>query len=284
MPNTTRRRRTTAVSLLLVMATMLAACSDDDDDAASETTAPAEPPAATDEETPSTDVPSEQEFLFGLMGPGVGLLDELVIGQVRGLTLAIEDINAAGGLLGAPVASVRVDEASGATTEDTLDALLAEGSSAVIGPVSSTSATDLRGLAAERGIIACSASATAPIVTEGQEGTAFFRTALRDDYLASFLAERVAGAEAAAAGPLPSIAIVARDDTYGTSFAGGLAAQLAACGVTPTVSPTRRDASCSPRRAPRWRPRVPTSRCSSRSRRAPTCSLRSRVPIIRSTR
>ncbi|HEY5876770.1 MAG TPA: peptidoglycan-binding protein, partial [Ilumatobacteraceae bacterium] len=235
MPNTTRRRRTTAVSLLLVMATMLAACSDDDDDAASETTAPAEPPAATDEETPSTDAPSEQEFLFGLMGPGVGLLDELVIGQVRGLTLAIEDINAAGGLLGAPVASVRVDEASGATTEDTLDALLAEGSSAVIGPVSSTSATDLRGLAAERGIIACSASATAPIVTEGQEGTAFFRTALRDDYLASFLAERVAGAEAAAAGPLPSIAIVARDDTYGTSFAGGLAAQLAARGVTPTV-------------------------------------------------
>ena len=41
--------------------------------------------------------------------------------------------------------------------------------------------------------------------------------------------------DAAAAGPLPSIAIVARDDTYGTSFAGGLAAQLAARGVTPTV-------------------------------------------------
>ena len=95
------------------MATMLAACSDDDDDAASETTAPAEPPAATDEETPSTEhAERAEEFLFGLMGPGVGLLRQAVIGHFRGLTLAIEEINAAGGLLGAPVASVRVDEAS----------------------------------------------------------------------------------------------------------------------------------------------------------------------------
>ena len=50
--------------------------------------------------------------------PGPGLLNELSIGQQRGLTLAVEDLNAAGGVLGGPVEWVAAAQAADRTMDD----------------------------------------------------------------------------------------------------------------------------------------------------------------------
>ena len=92
----------------LVVAVALAACSGDDDDETDSSTSTATSGVEATESTETTGsvatTPAvEPTYTFGLLGPGVGLLNELMIGQERGLTLAIEDINAAGGVLGGPV-------------------------------------------------------------------------------------------------------------------------------------------------------------------------------------
>ncbi len=88
-------------------------------------------------------VSGEPELTFGFIGPGVGLLNELAIGQDRGLQLAIDDINAAGGVLGAPVAAVRVDEAAPDPIDGVVDQLVEQGADVLVGPVGSSSTVDL---------------------------------------------------------------------------------------------------------------------------------------------
>ena len=57
-----------------------------------------------------------------------------MIGQERGLTLAIEDINAAGGVLGGPVTAVRASVAVDRPVEAAVDRLAADGANAILGP------------------------------------------------------------------------------------------------------------------------------------------------------
>lgn len=229
---------------LVVAISVLAACSGDDDSSSS-TSSPgtSESPAATTavptETTASSGEPSgEPELTFGLLGPGVGLLDELVVGQERGLTLAIEDINAAGGVLGAPVASVRADESSGASIVSVLDELLSSGADVVVGPVGSASAIELEPVLAERALLACTASATAVPVTAAGRGQSLFRTALRDDHVAAYVAGSVMGGDA----PPATVMVLGRDDTYGNELTGALAAELTARGaaVSTVAYPPRR--------------------------------------------
>ena len=104
---------------------------------------------------------SEPDLVFGYLAPGVGLLNALAIGQERGLTLAVDEINATGGVLGAPVAAVRAEESADRPIDAVLDELLAQDADVIVGPVGSATAATLIPILAERSLLACSASATA---------------------------------------------------------------------------------------------------------------------------
>ncbi len=154
-----------------------------------------------------------------------------MIGQERGLTLAIEDINAAGGVLGGPVTSVRVDESTDRPIEAAVDELVAAGANAILGPAGSSTAAQLVPLVAERHLLACSASATATSITAGNSASSFLRTAIRDDYLSAVVADRIMTVPEGGAAPA-TVMIVGRDDTYGTELVGALSAELTARGAT----------------------------------------------------
>ncbi len=84
--------------------------------------------------------------------------------------------------------------------------------------------------------MACSASATLPSLTVGQEQLSLFRTALPDDVLTSYLADKIVKRrDADAPGAAWKVAIVARSDDYGLSVGNGLAATLQAAGMAPSV-------------------------------------------------
>ena len=141
-------------------------------------TADAEPPAVT--------------LTFGVLAPGDDLLAELAGGQQLGLELALEDIAAAGGVLGGSVATVRVDESVDEPIETTVESLVADGANAILGPVGSATAARGRGPRA-RGAAARAARRRRPRPSVTSDGTAstFFRTAMRDDDTAVVVADEI---------------------------------------------------------------------------------------------
>jgi branched-chain amino acid transport system substrate-binding protein len=124
--------------------------------------------------------------------------------------------------------------------DDVVAEMQGGGATAFVGTVGSDSAPELQRVMAQLGSITCSASATRPSLTEPEGAPSFFRTAIRDDAQAAFIADQVM--TPAEGEPPGRVVVVGRDDTYGTEFAGALTAEFAARGAeTVVVSyPSRR--------------------------------------------
>ncbi len=211
---------------------VLAACTGDDDSAPTTTEPPTTTPVTEKETTAEPEPPA---YVFGFLGPGPGQLDALAAGQAKALDLAVKDINAAGGVLGGQVASVRRDELLDTPIDADLDALTAEHANAVLGPVGSGSAFELVPLLAQQQLLGCSASATAASVTADNSARTFFRTALRDDASTPVIADRIMTPKDDET-PLPAtITVLGREDTYGSELVGELAGQLTARGAAVTT-------------------------------------------------
>ncbi|HEU4840821.1 MAG TPA: ABC transporter substrate-binding protein, partial [Ilumatobacteraceae bacterium] len=221
-----RRIALVAVAAVALVATACTGDDDDDDATPTTTSATTEPTVVTTDEAE----PAAPTFTFGVLAPGDAALDELAIGQQRGLTVALDDINAAGGVLGGPVTSVQVEESVDEPLATTLEALAAE-SDAIVGPVSSATAVEVAALARDQELLVCSASATASSVTADGVAASFFRTAMRDDDTAAAVADRVMDVDADDPPP-GTVMVVGRDDVYGTQLAGALSAELAARGAS----------------------------------------------------
>ena len=232
-PRTLAARRFTAVAL--VGALLLAACSNDDESADTTTGA-----TSGDTTTPSeTTVPSgDPGLVLGYVRPAPGLLAQLATAQEAAINLAIDDINAAGGVNGGPVALVAVDESLDGDTAAAVTSLIDEGAHMILGPISSTgSAAALQPLA-DSGAYACSASATSPQLSALDEAGVFFRTAMPDSVTMNYVADTIsADAEAAALpeGQAYKVSIVTRNDDYGVNVGNGLASALIARGMTVDV-------------------------------------------------
>lgn len=143
-----------------------------------------------------------------------------------GVKLAINEINAAGGVLGQQVVYVDGDdgtEAAKAVTQ--AEAHIAAGVQVIVGAAGSgaTKAVIPKVIAAQRVLI--SPSATADELTDEPDGNMFFRTSPRDTLQARALADVIMryGAQ--------RIVVVARDDSYGNGLATKVAEQLKAAGV-----------------------------------------------------
>lgn len=229
-----RRRWNRPVGALIAAAVLIAGCSSDDDDTTSTTDAVPETTEASPETT--------EEGLTGegldlaLLAPSPGLLATLFQGQQRGADFAVEDVNDGGGVLDGPLAiSTSVAEA-GAEPAANVTAAVDGGAQALIGPAGSSGGVQVRDEVVALDSTICSASATVPSLTLGQDPLALFRTAVPDDVTAAYLAGQIINRrDDVAPEEAWKVAIVARGDAYGQSVGNTLAVVLQSAGLVPTV-------------------------------------------------
>ena len=197
-------RGTRVIGALLAL-TMLsaAACSDDKDDKA---------------DTTETTKPSTQadHLAFGTLFPESGSLSSIVKALSSPIDLAVAEINAAGGVLGKDATISAADDGTDDATlaGSSLTRLVSsDGIRVLMGPASSTLAEKLMKQIKDSNVVACSGSNTAASLEDLDDGGRYFGFAPNDNLQGPALAEVISGDGHS------KVAILARNDTYGTGFA-----------------------------------------------------------------
>lgn len=209
------------MALLAGLALVAAACGDDDDtaDAGDDTTTT----AGDDDPAPS----GGEGLTVGYVLPQDGPLGFLGPPQIEGVKLAIEDINAAGGVLGSDVTLLEGNEGeTPQIAKETANRLVAEGANVIVGAAASGSSQEFIGDLFEEEIPQCSASNTSPAFTDQENAEFYIRTVPPDEAVAPIIADTVIGDGAA------NVAIVARADDYGNALAELVAGALEDQGAT----------------------------------------------------
>jgi branched-chain amino acid transport system substrate-binding protein len=168
---------------------------------------------------------------IGTLFPTSGTFAFLGPAQTAGVNAAIREINAAGGVNGAPVEVVNRDSGDAASekAEQSFAELVEKGVDLVIGPSSSVIAERLLAAAAEAGIPLISPAATYPQLTALDESDVFFRTIPAYGHqglvLAALLAER----------DIETVTLIYRDDDLGRSLLAAAEPAFAAAGIELTA-------------------------------------------------
>ena len=203
-------------ALLATGALVLAACGGDDD-ATEEVT----------EESVSTDC-AVDTLNIGTILPVTGSLAFLAPPEVAASGFAVEDINAAGGVLGNQVVINQGD--SGDATTDTanteVDRLLAAGAQVIIGAASSGVSLTVIDKITSAGVVQFSPANTSPTLTTYDDKGLYVRTAPSDLLQGRVLANLVIEEGAASA------AVLYRNDAYGVGLAEAFKADFEAAGGT----------------------------------------------------
>ena len=203
-------------ALLATGALVLAACGGDDD-ATEEVT----------EESVSTDC-AVDTLNIGTILPVTGSLAFLAPPEVAASGFAVEDINAAGGVLGNQVVINQGD--SGDATTDTanteVDRLLAAGAQVIIGAASSGVSLTVIDKITSAGVVQFSPANTSPTLTTYDDKGLYFRTAPSDLLQGRVLANLDIEEGAASA------AVLYRNDAYGVGLAEAFKADFEAAGGT----------------------------------------------------
>ena len=227
-------------ALIVGLSLVAAACGgDDDDEPAAEPPAAEEPaaeepaaeepaaeePAAEEPaaEEPAAEEPAAEEPAAEGEGDGVlrlgGILPEtgnlafLGPPEFAGVELAVQDINAAGGVLGADVEWLPGDSGdNGEVANATVDRLLAEDVDAFIGAASSGVSLTVIDKITQAGKIQFSPANTSPTFTEYADNGLYFRTAPSDVVQGAALADIMLADGAATA------AFLVLNDSYGTGL------------------------------------------------------------------
>jgi len=194
-------------------------------DAASETAseelseAPSEAASASGEASEARSEPGGAQgdgtMAVGTLLPETGSLAFLGPPMFAGVELAVEDVNAAGGVLGTDITSIRGD--SGDTTTDiasqTTDRLLGEGADAIIGAASSGVSLTVIDAITGGGVVQFSPANTATDFTDYADDGLYFRTAPSDVLQGQVLGELIIEDGNATLG------ILALQDAYGEGLA-----------------------------------------------------------------
>src|SRR3954449_10707249 len=121
-----------------------AACSSDDKGAAPASSAPttiAPAPVTTAGATTTSVAPSKPpELTFGFIASSQPLLWDIGFAQQNAMSLAIDDVNAGGGVLGAPVDGLTAGSNGGDTADEAVTELIGAGADALLGPIGSSEA------------------------------------------------------------------------------------------------------------------------------------------------
>lgn len=188
-----------------VVASLLAGCSDSD------------PPASADgsiEATTTTVRPDDGTLLVGAVLPRDGVAAELGSSMSDALTLALDEINDAGGVGGTPVRLIEREEGDNeATASVAMLELIRLGVDAIIGPTSSTNTLATLSTAVDAGVLTCSPTASALALDSFPDNGLFIRTIASDSLQAKALAALVERSGTS------STVVVYVDDNYGRPFA-----------------------------------------------------------------
>ena len=181
-------KRTMALKTVAVLGAAslaLAACSSDSDDTTASATTEETSAEATAEETAeetATDECVSPSLVLGTMLPATGDLAFLGPPEFAGVEMALEEIDAAGGVLGSPVTYIEGD--SGDTTTDiasqTVDSQLAQGVNAIIGAASSGVSLTVIDKITSNGVVQFSPANTAPVLTTYEDNGLYFRNSPSD--------------------------------------------------------------------------------------------------------
>ena len=208
------RRSTAAIVAVASLAAGLAACSVDDDGFVDDTV------ADTTTTTLRPTVTGDGQLVIGALLP----LTDTLIGQpmTAAVEVAVQRINAAGGVLDEPVRLIVADEGSStATAAASIQTLLDRDVDAIIGPASSVIALSTLDDIVSAGKVACSPTASALALDNFPDDDLFFRTIPSDSLQARAIAATAdqTGAQ--------RVTIVYVDDSYGRPLADAVAASLA---------------------------------------------------------
>lgn len=223
------------VAVAGVASLVLVGCSSGDDsssDSAAPTTAAdgaaevvstdCEPPVATAGGTPST-----EPLKIGTLLPETGSLAFLGPPEFAAVDLAVQEVNAAGGVLGQPVVTVKGD--SGDTSTDTAnvttDRLLSEGVQAIVGAASSGVSLSVIDKIANAGVVQFSPANTSDKFVCYPDRGMYFRTAPTDVLQAQALVDIMAG------DGVQRVSILALNDPYGTGLANNTKRFLEEAGI-----------------------------------------------------
>ncbi|GAA3183404.1 ABC transporter substrate-binding protein [Nonomuraea roseoviolacea] len=192
---------------------------------------PAGPAGPAGPAVPATPAPGaaggDGVLTVGTLLPRTGLLYFIGSSTGNGARLAVEDVNAAGGVLGRPVRLLEAD--SGDTSPDIATSqaagLVERGVDLVVGPASSTLSLRVLDEVTDAGVTMISPAATAGELTDAYDQGMYFRTVAADTLQGELL-----GRLAAEEGNRTAM-IVTLDDAYGDDVSGGARRALAAHGV-----------------------------------------------------
>ncbi len=233
------------LAILAVFAILVAACGDDGGDTADETeseAAPTETEAADEPTDEPTDEATEEEetepeapggenvdgvLTLGTVLPETGDLAFLGPPMIAAVEMAVEDINAAGGVLGQDVVLMLGDsgDGDGTVANQTVDRHIAEGADAIIGAAASGISLTFIDKVTGAGIIHFSPANTATTFTNYDDGGFYFRTAPSDALQGPVLADQIVADGGTA------VAILARSDDYGRGLAEATAGALEEAGA-----------------------------------------------------
>ena len=164
---------------------------------------------------------------LGSVLPSTGDLAALGEPMNQAVAMAIEEINAAGGVLGG---DVELDARDSGTDEqvasDAVDALLPGGVDAIVGPASSRVSLSVIDKITGAGVTQCSPSNTGLDFTTYDDGGYYFRTAPPDNLQAKVMANELIVPDGH-----ETVAIIALADSYGQGFAKSLEDELTAAGL-----------------------------------------------------
>lgn len=164
--------------------------------------------------------------------PASGAFSFLGGAQAAAVTLAVSDINAAGGVNGKPVELLPADsgDASSTTAETSFADLVKKGADVIIGPTSSVLASRLIPKVVSAGVTMISPAATFPDLTTARDDGLFFRTIPPFDAQGDALAQAVS-----AKGPVKAALVYVADD-LSKSIVEPLRAAIARSGSTLAVA------------------------------------------------
>ena len=240
-------------ALLVGLSLVAAACGSDDDDAATESETTEAEVETTEAESETTEAEAESEtteaettetteaaatgdgscetdgvLTFGTILPVTGDLAQLGPPEIAGSNLAVADINAAGGVLGADVVIEQGD--SGDLSTDTAnletDRLLASGADVIVGAASSGVSKTVIDKITGSCVIQFSPANTSPDFTTYEDNGLYFRTAPSDLLTGRVLANLVLedGNETAS--------VIFRQDSYGVGLSDAFVENFEASGGT----------------------------------------------------
>ena len=199
------------MALIGVGALALAACGSNDDSASSTTSSSASASstgAATGQDA------ADGTLTIGTLLPQTGSLAFLGPPEFAGVDLAIKDINAAGGVLGKPVAKFDSDSGDTSTNiaSSSVDRLLSQKADVIVGAASSGVSKTVIDKITGAGVVEFSPANTSPDFTDYPDKGLYFRTAPSD-----VLQGRVLGNLIVEDGN-QSVGILALQDAYGTGL------------------------------------------------------------------